>query len=390
MTPLQIQNLAEPVEQVYGRVVDDLLKNIVRHIENTNWTHTARWEIQKLSELGQLTQENAAIINRHIKQIPRMVREMMEETRQQTLSEIERTMERAARDGYVTPPARDSTMDGFADLLSQAEDRLNLTNTTMLQSSIDAYSEMVTDLFQRAEYIERAEATREILNVHSAAYIGRTETLVGAVHRTIEELNERGLTGFVDRAGHHWSVEAYVNMVIRTTASNTAIQTTQRRMSDYGVSVFQISAHPGARPLCEPYQGWFCTWSGAEGEITLGNGETVEYVGIWDTSYGEPAGIFGINCGHHPIPMVAGYSIPRAQEDIQSAEENRRVYQQSQEQRALERAIRAAKREIYLQGDNATPADREALRAAQSAMRQFIEETGRVRRYDREQIYTGG
>ena len=39
-------------------------------------------------------------------------------------------------------------------------------------------------------------------------------------------------------------------------------------------------------------------------------------------------------------------------------------------------------------GDNATKADLARLKHAQAVMREFIKETGRTRRYDREQIVT--
>lgn len=394
-TPLEIQELGEPIEDVYTRMTNDLLRNIARHIKSPVNTGTARWEIQKLSELGQLTQENAEIINRHIKSIPEAVRAMMDDTRRDILAQIERDMEAAAKAGYTAPPLRDSTVDVLRDMLEQAENKLNLTNTNMLQSSVDYYTALIMETArtvrdaetQHRDLLARAGASLDIINTRAAAYAERTETFNAAVRHAIRDLNKHGLTGFVDRANRHWSPEAYVNMVIRTTAHNTAIQSTRARMQDYGVEVFQISAHAGARPRCYPYQGWFCCWERADaGEITLGNGQTVQYVSIYDTSYGEAAGIFGINCGHYPIPMVEGYSYPTAQEDIQSAEENARIYRESQVQRALEREIRAAKRNVELLGDLATDEDREKVKAAQAEMRAFIAETGRPRRYDREQI----
>ena len=69
-----------------------------------------------------------------------------------------------------------------------------------------------------------------------------------------------------------------------------------------------------------------------------GNGDAVRVYAISETSYGEPDGIFGINCGHFPYPFVDGVSMmafkpyPKALND--------EVYKQSQEQRYQERQIR--------------------------------------------------
>jgi transcriptional regulator with PAS, ATPase and Fis domain len=85
--------------------------------------------------------------------------------------------------------------------------------------------------------------------------------------------------------------------------------------------------------------------------------------------------------------MIYNVSEP-VKEDIPSEEENTREYQESQEQRLLERQIRNAKREVELLGDLAEEKDVERVKRAQARMREFIKETGRTRRYDREQIVT--
>lgn len=394
ITPQRIQELADPIEGVYIRIVNELLVNIGRHITKPTWTHTASWEVQKLSELGQLTEENAAIINKWIKQIPKEVRETMEATRAAALDRLEAQMEQAAKAGYITPPARDSTAQILEELAAQAIERYNLVNTNMLNSSVEIYQEGILEVAQSVaeaqaknrDLLSRAEATQDLLNEAAASVASGTETRVQAVRRTIRRIAKEGLTGFVDRAGRSWTPEAYVNMVTRTTVHNTAIQATRARMEDYNTPVFQISSHAGARPLCYPYQGKFYSWDNTAGEIELGNGQRVSYAPINSTSYGEPAGIFGINCGHYPIPVIPGVSIPHGADAIQPKEANDKLYAETQEQRELERSIRAAKRALEMAGDTATEEEKNAVKEAQAEMRAFIARTGRRRRYDREQI----
>lgn len=386
LTPQRIQELTDPIESVYISMTNELLANIGRHITKPNWTHTAAWEIQKLSELGQLTAENAAIINKWIEQLPEEVRETMEETRRQALEDIEKQLAKAAKKGYVTPPERDSTVDILREYSQQAADKLNLVNTTMLQSSVQQYERLVqlTD----AEYIKlmaQREATQEVLNEAAGNVAVGTETRRQAMRRAIRRIADEGLTGFYDRAGRSWSPEAYVNMDIRTTVHNVAIQSVKNRMQDYNTQVFQVSAHAGARPLCYPYQGKFYSWDNTSGEIPTGNGDLIQYEPLSSTTYGQAAGLFGINCGHRPIPIIPGVSIPHAQDYVQPEEENDKAYAESQRQRALEREIRAAKRVVEM-GDDSKEA-KDAVKAAQEKMREFIAETGRTRRYDRESLY---
>ena len=387
ITPARINDISNEIADVYAHIADELLVNIGKHITSPNWTHTASWEIQKLAELGQLTAENAAIINKWIKAIPPELRNAMEETRKAALDEIEKQMDAAAKNGYVTPPVTDSSVAVFRDMQNQTADRLNLVNTTMLQSSVDQYQRAV--VLTQQEYdklMAQQEATQRALNEGAGSVASGVETRRVAVRRAIGRISAEGLTGFVDRAGRHWTPEAYVNMDVRTTVHNTAIQATRARMNDFGTQVFQVSSHAGARPLCYPYQGKFYSWDNTAGTIELGDGSVVAYEALNSTSYGQPAGLFGINCGHYPIPIIAGVTIPHGADNIQPEEENDKAYALSQEQRALERKIREAKRLVEMAGDTATPEDKQKVKDAQAQMREFIAKTGRTRRYDREQI----
>lgn len=387
ITPARINDISNEIATIYAHISDELLVNIGKHITSPNWTHTASWEIQKLAELGQLTAENAAIINKWIKAIPPELRNAMEETRKAALDEIEKQMDAAAKRGYVTPPVTDSSVAVFQDMQNQAADRLNLVNTTMLQSSVDQYQRAI--VLTEEEYnrlMAQCEATQEVLNDAAMSTATGVETRRVAVRRAIGRISAEGLTGFIDRAGRHWTPEAYVNMDVRTTVHNTAIQATRARMNDFGTSVFQVSSHAGARPLCYPYQGKFYSWDNTAGTIELGDGSVVSYEPINSTSYGQPAGVFGCNCGHYPIPIIAGVTIPHGADNIQPEEENDKAYALSQEQRALERKIREAKRLVEMAGDTATPEDKQKVKDAQAQMRAFINRTGRTRRYDREQI----
>lgn len=92
-----------------------------------------------------------------------------------------------------------------------------------------------------------------------------------------------------------------------------------------------------------------------------------------------------INCGHSPIPIIPGVSIPHAQDFVQPEAENNKQYAESQEQRRLERDIREKKRVIEM-GDDSQEA-KDAVKQSQQKMRNFIDETGRTRRYDREKLY---
>lgn len=395
MTPQKVADISEPIEQLYSDLTDELLINIARHLSKSTATWSALHEIETLEEMGQLTQENIEIINTYVAKMPEEIKKAMNESRLEALGEIENKLQQAADNGYLTKPVTDSTVDVVQALSNQAAEQLNLVNQTMLNTSLQQYQNGIYEFRQEMqnaaprtiESVDDLQIAQNEINIAAGKTVTGTETRYNAMRKAISNLNKAGIVGYYDRANRAWTAEAYVNMDIRTTVHNTYIQSVQTRQQDYGSDVFQVSAHAGARPLCYPYQGKLYSWGASGGTIRLGDGKTYRFEPIGTTSYGEPAGLFGINCGHVPYPMIAGVSEP-VKEDIQSKEENDKQYQDSQKQRALERQIRYAKRNVEMLGDLVTDADRDKIKQAQAQMRAFIQSTGRTRRYDREQIVT--
>lgn len=390
MTPQRIADISDPIEQLYSDMTDELLLNIAKHLNSSTWTWTALHEIETLEQMGQLTEENTKIINKYVRKIPQAVKDAMNDSRLEALSEIEEKLAQAALNGYLVAPVTDSTVSVMEAFSQQALSQLNLVNQTMLNSSLAAYQTGLYTMRQGMTTITDADEldeAQQIIDIAAGKTALGSETRTGALRKALRQLNYNGITGFYDRIGRSWSAEAYVNMDIRTTVHNTYIQSVKSRQEDYGSDVFQVSSHAGARPLCYPYQGKLYSWGNSGGYITLGDGKRYKFGSINETSYGKPAGLFGINCGHVPYPMIAGVS-ERVDEKIQPKAENDKEYQESQQQRSLERAIRYQKRELAMLGDNATQLDKDRLRRAQANMRAFIKQTGRTRRYDREQIVT--
>lgn len=384
--------LSEPVENAYLECVDRLITNIAKHLGTGKAFRTADWETRKLAELGQLTQENAKIINEATKRVPQEIRKALEQSSRIALQDIEKLIADAIKSGAVEQAPTDSTIDILEELMERALEEANLTNTTMLQSSQAAYVKAVNDTvsWQNFSYGPLGEQKiLEALNQGAVASITGTETRTQALTKAISQMVDRGIYGFVDKAGRHWSPEAYMSMCIRTASHNASIDSIRARQQDYNSDIFQVSTHAGSRPLCYPYQGRFFTWGTEDGTFTDGSGRRHRYSPISETSYGQPAGLFGINCGHYPLPQIPKVTIPQDKPELDK-EENDEEYRLSQEQRRLERNIRDAKRkeEAFRKAglDDAAESQQKKVTMRQAEMRAFIQSTGRTRRYDREQI----
>lgn len=394
LTPADILRISEPVEAIYTRTVDELLVNIARHFSVKGWERTRYWEIKKLSEMGALTEESVRIIAKNTGKLPDEIRAAFLQVSERACLQIDPELRAAADKGLLqdpgttgtTSPLIRSTVQAYTD---EAIDKMNMVNTTLLQSTRQAYLQGITTAVAEAQLLE----AQAILDTQALAVATGMETRVRAIRKAMDQMAATGLTGFVDSAGRNWSPEAYAAMVVRTSSHNVYIRTIKDRQQEFGGGdIFQVSSHPGARPLCYPYQGKFYSWSSGPGTFKDGGGATRRYENITATSYGEPAGLFGINCGHHPIPIIPGYTYPQEYEE-QPKKDNDEEYKQSQIQRQYERNIRAAKQKREIA---AATGDKEAekkaaqkVRQEQERMRGFIKDTGRARRYDREQIAGG-
>ena len=350
LTPNEILKLSEPVEQVYSNIVDALLINMGKHFNSGHSLSTEQWEIRKLAELGQLNKESIEIIASLTGQNKELITAALENAVYMATKDIEPELKKAVQKGTIQNAAADnviasqSIVQALNAYEQQAMDKLNLVNTTMLESTLAQYRKVITNTVN----IERQmKAAQEVLNIAAGKVITGTESRQQALRQALSQIHKEGITGFYDRAGRKWSPEAYVNMDIRTTVHNTAIEAVKTRQEDYGVDIFRVSRHSGARPLCYPYQGRYFSWNNKSGTFTDGEGKRHRYSPISSTSYGKPAGLFGINCGHHPITMIPGVSIPRDRPE-QDKEENDKVYAESQEQRRLEREIRYSKQKAAM------------------------------------------
>ena len=315
MTPQEILELSEPVEQVYTDVVAQLVSNICRHLGQGKELSTQQWEIKKLSELDALTNESIKIIQNASGKSRAEIKRAIAEAMGVGVRDVESVLKGAVRAGAIsgvgfTAEQSDALKNLLNSLVNQAEDRANLVNTVMLNSTRQRYVWAVqTTADEEARLIEKLMRARnadeleqqlgkvqQALNVATSSVEVGAESRVQALSRTVKQLAEEGITGYIDRGGHHWSPEAYMNMDIRTTVHNTYVQAQRERASEYGVDTFQITSHAGARPLCAPYQGWICSWKDGGYTVLDGYGSSHEVHSIYDTSYGEPAGIFGKVC----------------------------------------------------------------------------------------------
>ena len=391
MNPRLIEEMGYAMGEVYGAVTDRILINLARHFKYISRgapiTGTWDYQVKRLAEMGQVTRETEQIILDSLGGADEALRGVLEEAIMNSLADVEKPLQNAAKKGllngggFIPPQLSAGQTQAFQAFYQQSADKLNLVNTVMLESTQAAYQSTVSDI------VNRINATQGILNAGAGELVTGVSSMNSAIRAGVQKMVENGLTGFIDHGGHHWSPEAYVTMDMRTTLANTGRAATFERMDDYGDDLYMVSWHDGARPLCYPWQGKVISRSNRSGTTEDVDGNSIRVYAQSETSYGEPAGLFGINCGHYPMPWIPGYSVLR--EPQQSEEENAKDYEESQKQRALERQLRAEKRDLEVL--KAQGASEEEIKAQKLRVRQagqelddFCDETGRARRRNRE------
>lgn len=372
LPPEKSQQLSLFVVDIYSAIEEELLLNMARMLKHDmplllsaeNGDEYQHWRMVQLNKLGTLNKQQLDTLAKHSGKTVEEVKAMLKAAGSTAIDDHEDIYSQAVKLGLleVAPPiATNAALIGILNAyVNQALSTLNLVNTTMLKHSQQMYL--------------------DVLNTTVGKLLTGTITQQQVIRQAVSGWSSKGIPAFVDKLGRKWSTEAYVSMVCRSTSNNVANEMQDERMREYNVDLCEVSSYPGARPKCFEDQG----------KIYSLSGKHPKYKPLSSTSYGQPDGLFGVNCSHIRYPYIEGLSTQRyfPHEDI---EENRRIYKQSQQQRSIERRIRKAKREVRVMEalgdqegiDNA----KNKVSQQQLAMRDFIKNTKRTRRYDREKLY---
>lgn len=345
MTPEDILRLSEYLEALYIDTHSALVLILAKHLKSGKKLTVEDWQSEKLSELTQVIQQCAQVIAQGNAQKEQAIQSTLRDAVGLELTPVDDLLSDAVDAGKAVQPISGTWAESarVSEVIrAKAQEmakKTRLVNASMLQSAQQAYTRTVQKVANKALVKAIAEAGLESIMTGEKSY---TTAVSQAIHRLVN----RGIYGFMDARGREWSPEAYINMLTRTTIHSAAIDAQRERTAEYGVTTFQIGPNKISRPLCAPYVGWICSWDGSSGIIHDLDGNAYQYVPITDTSYGDPAGIFGINCGHSPYTFVDGFSLPRYHEMTpEELEKNEKAYLLTQKQRAFERDVRSAKLE---------------------------------------------
>lgn len=203
---------------------------------------------------------------------------------------------------------------------------LSSTRFQLLRSTLDIYRSVIASATQRA-----------ILGV---------TTRRGAALDALIQFAAKGITGFVTKDGRQYELLSYIEMATRTATMQAAREATLQRIGAGGLII--VSSVPNPSPQCKPY----------ERKVLSVDGSNPNYPSLDDA---KAHGLFHPQCRHTFTKYVPGLTPVVRQEPQQ--------YERTQEQRALERKVRSAKRILAVDPQNPTAKAR--LATATTALRTF-------------------
>ena len=400
MHPAFLDNMSWEMAEVYGAITDQILINLARHFPfyvagDDLPTSAFAYQAQMLAQMGQVNAETVQIIRNGLADADPALVNCLEQSIMDAVKTSEPELVQAVKKGIFAPPAAPvlspNQYRAFDLYYKQAADKLNMVNTVMLESTQSAYRQAVSDVVSQIEVADMVNRTQIAIDAAAGETITGVSSWNQALRHACDKMNNGGIVGFIDHAGHRWSAEAYVAMDVRTTMFNTGRAAVWETNQTFGNDLYIVSYHSGARPLCYPWQNKVISSMDAARTVVDLDGNEIEVIAQSATSYGEAAGLFGINCKHYPSPFIPGVSL--ADGKPQDKEDNDRVYEQSQEQRRLERKLREEKRDYLTAKAQGRP--QEELDALQQKCKEtsgdideFCKKTGRARHRDREGVYT--
>lgn len=211
-------------------------------------------------------------------------------------------------------------------------------------------------------------------------------TRLDAAQQALDILTKRGVTGFKDDGGRHWSLTSYIEMKSRTLVNNTMIDAHTDRMIERGHNLIVVSSHRNPAPQCQPFEGQVLSLDGETGTALYPSAVSDRAVKVRIKATLREARSRGFqhpNCRH----AVSAY-IPGASRTF-TTRPNADGYEATQRQRALERAIRDAKRrQATAVTDQVKREQAQRIRDYQKRLREHISSHDLKRRPRRERINT--
>ncbi|WP_267244358.1 phage minor capsid protein [Streptomyces sp. PR69] len=365
VSPALAEDLAAAVADLYEAAEAVLIERIRRAL--AEGIDSPAWVERKLAALGDLQSGIQAVIDALASEAAGAVRQALTEAyergQQAAVAELGAVAAGQAAAAAAALPIAPA-VDRLASALISETGPVHLR---ILRQTMDVY--------------------RDVIAHSASAPLLGAQTRRRAAQTALDAFANKGISGFIDRSGRSWEMRSYVEMATRSAVGRAAVEAHTDRLGAAGIDLVLVSSGPEECPLCRPWEGNVLTRTGPAGRRTLrlehatddGRSVTVRVAGSLPEA--RSAGLLHPNCRHSVSAYLPG--ITRRPDPIPA----RASYEQSQQQRYLERQVRRWKRRAAAAFDEQTAkAARARVRAYQGRIRQLVADTDLPRKPHREQL----
>ena len=367
LTARQLDDLPDPVLELFYEFEDTVIRDIARRLAGMDYaTATAAWQAQKLSEAGMLYDDILRRLSVLTHKSEGELRRVFARAGVKALRFDDAVYRKAGLNPLPLNLSPNMAAVLAAGLRKTGGLMRNLTMTTA-QAGQDAF-------------IQAADLAYMQVSTGTLDYIT-------AIRRGVKSVAAQGLA-VIQFSQRRDQLDVAMRRAVLTGVNQTVGRLQWARADEMGVDLVQTTAHAGARPA---HQLW-------QGKIFSRSGTSTKYPNfITETGYGTGPGLMGWGCRHNFYAFFEGISQNAYNDATLKEYENRTVrykgqemsfYEATQLQRGYERSIRRAKREQMAVEEAGFTSTQEAARVKelQSQLREFIRQTGLQRQRERESI----
>lgn len=368
LPPDYLATAPDNIIRLVNQVEEDILCDMARRIVQTGQlTATAQWQAWRLEQLGASQTYIRQQLQRLTGKTQGEINALFQEAGQQALYYDDQIYQAAGLN-----PGNPNDSPALVNLLNAGAQQTNGTFENLTATTAST----ATQQFERA--LDRAW-----LQLASGAF-----SYQAVIRQAIKDLAKQGLQAIIYPSGHVDTLDVATRRAILTGLNQTAAKLSLSRADDMGTDLVEVTAHHGARPS---HQVW-------QGKVYSRSGENSRYPDfVSSTGYGSGPGLCGWNCRHNFFPFFEGLSRSAYPDAVLRRYENQTVtyngeklsyYDATQKQRYLERQVRRWKRE-YLMMDAAGQDTTQAavkLNDWRRNLDDFLEQTGLDRQASREMV----
>ena len=354
LSPEQLDIIADKyVAELYQNMETEVINDIARRVQKMGrYTETAELMAKSMREQGYSTGKIQADVMKVLNADPDYQKAIAENTKaykKEIKDIIDETVAEAKKSGNKLI-AEAGTMAWNDDLQMWKEHDIDLKKDNQLAQLYKSFQKQtanqlvnitrttcIKDQYGNTDIMDRfrKEMDLAVLKVTTGTW-----SYEQALGDCIKRMSATGMKVKYNN-GKTMQADSYARMCVRTACSQLAGKVTEMNMDKTGQDLVYVSAHSGARPEHALWQGQVYYWS------KFNPVKGYDYF-VDATNYGDVTGLKGANCSHEFYPYWEGTAIPKFKEPdpVKVDGKTYTKYEATQQQRAMERGIRASKREL--------------------------------------------